>query len=186
MKLHLGCGQRLLAGYINVDKEGSPDVRHDLEEFPWPWPDNEFDEVLLHHTLEHLGRTPKLFLGVMRELYRVCAPGAAVHITVPHPRHDHFIGDPTHVRAITPEVLSLFSKKNCEAWKQAGASNTPLAVFHNIDFEVERKSIVLEPKYLEGLRSGAYTALQIDEFLRDRNNIATEMKFTLRAIKAAA
>jgi hypothetical protein len=46
----------------------------------------------------------------MREIYRVCRHDAVVHVVVPHPRHDDFINDPTHVRPITPEVLSLFDR----------------------------------------------------------------------------
>lgn len=183
LKLNLGCGQRSLAGYVNVDKEGEPQVRHDLEQFPWPFETSSADEVLLSHVLEHLGREPEVFIGVMKELYRVCAPRALVHIAVPHPRHDHYLGDPTHVRPITPEVLSLFSRGNCERWGAAGAANTPLALYHEVDFEVEKQTIVLEAKYKRGLDDGTYTALQIDEFLRERNNVATEMRFVLRVRK---
>ncbi|MBF0395018.1 MAG: hypothetical protein HQL38_20270, partial [Alphaproteobacteria bacterium] len=39
------------------------------------------------------------FRAVMRELYRICRDGASITVTVPHPRHDNFIGDPTHVKA---------------------------------------------------------------------------------------
>jgi hypothetical protein len=184
MKLHLGCGQHLLADYINVDKEGTPDVKRDLErEIPWPWETSSAEEVLLVHTLEHLGRTPEAFIAIMRELYRVCAPGALVKIVVPHPRHDHFLGDPTHVRVITPEVLSLFSKKNCARWKEIGASNTPLAVYHDVDFDLVEKRLVIEPKYLEAFRSGQITALELDTLVAERNNIASEIRMTLRAVK---
>ena len=183
LKLNLGCGARKFEGFVNVDKYGEPDVRHDLETFPWPWTDSSVDEVRLIHVLEHLGRDPEVFIGIMKELYRICAPNALVRIAVPHPRHDNFIGDPTHVRVITPEVLSLFSKRLNLAWQKMGASNTPLALYHGIDFEIVEKRIVLEKRYHEGLESGAYTALQIDEFLRERNNVAREMRFTLRAVK---
>lgn len=183
MKLNLGCGGRRLAGYVNVDMHGEPDVRHDLETFPWPWADSTAEEVVLSHVLEHLGAASAVFIGVMKEIHRVCAPGALVRIAVPHPRHDHFLGDPTHVRPITPEVLSLFSKANCARWAEIGAANTPLAVYHDIDFEIVEQRLTLEPRYLRALKSGAMTAEQVDEALRERNNVASEMRFVLKAIK---
>ena len=70
-----------------------PDQVVDLERFPWPWPDSSADEVLLNHVLEHLGQHPDTFIGVMKELWRVCAPGARVRVHVPDPRHEHFLGD---------------------------------------------------------------------------------------------
>ena len=200
LKLNLGSGQNPLPGFVNVDKEGNPDLRIDLEMFPWcpvttgaqgmiemrgaqALAANCADEVVMNHVLEHLGRDPNVFIGIMKELYRICAPNALVRIAVPHPRHDNFIGDPTHVRVITPEVLSLFSKRLNLAWQKMGASNTPLALYHGIDFEIVEKRIVLEKRYHEGLESGAYTALQIDEFLRERNNVASEIRLTLSALK---
>ena len=31
IKLNLGCGEKRLPGYLNVDKFGTPDLKHDLE-----------------------------------------------------------------------------------------------------------------------------------------------------------
>src|SRR5262245_14771360 len=111
MRLNLGCGFDQRAGFLNVDKMPAcrPDLVVDLEALPWPWPDDAADEVVLRHTLEHLGQSPELYLGIVKELWRVCRNGATVSITVPHPRHDNFLGDPTHVRAVTPQGLELFS-----------------------------------------------------------------------------
>src|SRR5690242_6188134 len=112
MKLNLGCGQNKVPGYLNVDKYAAcePDRVVDLEAFPWPFADGSAEEILLTHVLEHLGRDTDTFLGIMKELYRVLSPGGKVEIRVPHPRSEGFLGDPTHVRPISPTILTLFSK----------------------------------------------------------------------------
>ena len=51
LKLHLGCGNKMLNGYINVDKYGKPDILKDLEELPWEWESNSIDEILMIHVL---------------------------------------------------------------------------------------------------------------------------------------
>jgi hypothetical protein len=111
IELNLGSGNHPLHGYVNDDRFGTPDVLHDLETFPWPWETSSVDEIVLNHVLEHLGETTEKFFGVMKELYRVAAPAATIHVVVPQPNHDDFQADPTHVRRITPRGLELFSRK---------------------------------------------------------------------------
>ena len=84
LKLNLGSGQRPRPGYINVDKYGTPDVTHDLEAFPWPWPDDSVSEIVLCHVLEHLGFDANVYFAIMKEMYRVCQANARIHISVPH------------------------------------------------------------------------------------------------------
>jgi hypothetical protein len=45
LRLNLGCGMNRLDGYVNVDRQGEPDLRHDLDVIPWPWPDDSVSEI---------------------------------------------------------------------------------------------------------------------------------------------
>jgi SAM-dependent methyltransferase len=92
--LNLGCGRKHASGAINLDitSETSPDVVHDLNKTPWPFPDNNFREVLAFDVIEHLGDIVK----TMEEIHRICQPQAVVKITVPHFSCANAFTDPTH------------------------------------------------------------------------------------------
>ena len=55
-KLHLGCGAEYKKGWVNVDidKNVKTDKIVDLEKFPYPFKNNEFDVVYIKHVLENL------------------------------------------------------------------------------------------------------------------------------------
>jgi hypothetical protein len=183
LRLNLGCGSKRLPGWCNVDKFGEADVNWDLERFPWPWPDSSADEVLLIHVLEHLGREPDIFIGVMKELYRVCRDGAVVRISVPHPRHDHFLNDPTHVRPILPGTLAMFSRRqNLEA-QRLGASDTPLALYHGVDFELVSTQHALEEPYQTRFDQGQLTLDEARELERTSCNAVRQIDMVLKAVK---
>jgi hypothetical protein len=165
LRLNLGAGsnhQPRKEGWINVDKYPPADIVCDLEEYqfvqrtngtfdkkyaPWPWPESCVDEALFSHSLEHLGETTEGFFHIVKELYRVCKPGAKVTIFAPHPRHDHFMNDPTHVRIITPSVMRLFSKQLNAAWAAEGKSLTPLGLHLDVDFVINRETSLLDDNY---------------------------------------
>lgn len=186
MKLNMGCGNNKKPDFVNVDmfEECEPDVLFDLESTPWPWLDDSVDEVLFNHSLEHIGAETKVFLAIIQELYRVCMKDALLRVNVPHPRHDNFITDPTHVRIITPDVLGMFSKANNDHWKRTNAANTPLAHYLGVDFEIENYDIVLEEPYQTACRDGSMSLQQLDVILKERNNIASEYRMLLRVRKA--
>ena len=81
-KLNLGCRAFKKEGYVNVDccAELKPEVLHNLDEFPYPFNDNEFDLIEADHVLEHL-KDPFRF---MKEIHRVAKKDALVIIKVLH------------------------------------------------------------------------------------------------------
>ena len=141
LKLNLGCGEKRFPGYINVDKYGSPDIKHDLESFPWPWETNSVSDIVLIHVLEHLGKDVEIYFGIFKEMYRICNHGAKIKIIVPHFRHQFFYDDPTHVRVVTPLGLQLFSQRLNKLWVEQGAANSPLGLYLDVNFEL-RQTII--------------------------------------------
>ena len=185
MKLNMGCGHNKRVNYINVDQSAVclPDQVVNLEVTPWPWPNNSVDEVLFENSLEHIGHETHVFLAIIQELYRVCKNDAIIKIDVPHPRHDYFIDDPTHVRAITPLTLQLFSRRLNDLWKEKKAANSPLAHYLNVDFEIETCETALDEPYLSMFREGQLSQQDIAIALREKNNVAHSYHFIWRVIK---
>jgi predicted SAM-dependent methyltransferase len=185
MRLNLGCGDARMEGYLNVDKEAGckPDKILDLEVFPWDFKDNSVDQIILSHVLEHLGQTSQTYLLIMRELYRICKAGAKIDIKVPHPRHDDFITDPTHVRPILPGQFYMYSKKQNKEWREQGVANTPLADYLNIDFEVEDVTWVLDNRWLQRLQDGKITSEELAEKAEHEFNIIKEVHIQLKVVK---
>lgn len=183
LRLNLGSGQRPLEGYLNVDKYGEPDLRWDLETFPWPWDDNTVSEVKLIHVLEHLGQQTQTYLQIIQELYRICLPDAKIQIIVPHHRHDNFVHDPTHVRAITPSGLQMFSRKLNQDWQTQGCANTPLGLYLNVDFELVKTNLVASALWFSRYGDRAQDVQLLLQESTLYNNLIEEVEMHLRVVK---
>jgi SAM-dependent methyltransferase len=92
--LDVGCGNAKIPGAVGIDAVAGTqaDIVHDLNQFPWPLPDDSFDVIRLWSVLEHL-EDP---LAVLAEVHRVARPGALVIILVPHFSSAMSFTDPTH------------------------------------------------------------------------------------------
>lgn len=203
MKINFGCGTHHKTGYLNVDKFAPADLVVDLEDkgtwsesftdengitacrtmfnsyLPWPWGDSSVEEALFHHSLEHMGETTAGFFHIMKELYRVMKHDGIVDITVPHPRHDDFLNDPTHVRPITPMILTLFDRSENEAWAKSGVPNSPLGLQLGVDFRIIRGECkaTLDPIFT------GYPEAALKDAILTKMNVIKMYNIKLRVVK---
>ena len=185
MKLNLGCGNKLLKGYINLDKFNyyKCDVTHDLEKFPYPFKNDSVNEILLSHVLEHIGQQPDTFINIIKELYRIYTNNALIIINVPHPRHEDFLSDPTHVRPITVLGLSLFDQKLNRDWQKIGAANSPLGLIHDVNFNIEKYEYLLDENIVSKRNIGELNDQELEKMMLHNNNVIKQININLRAIK---
>ncbi len=102
-RLHLGCGNRVWPGWINIDRyqhdapDGCPpdfwccDVNFDLPMVE----DASVDYVFSEDFLEHL--PPDRRVAVMNEIHRVLVPGGVMEHYVPNAGSRNDFGSPTHL-----------------------------------------------------------------------------------------
>lgn len=108
-KLHLGCGENIFSGYINLDLRKLPgvDIVHDINQ-PLPFPDNTFAEIVALNVLEHV----KDLQSVIREMYRVTEPGGIWKIEVPYYNSPYAWNDATHYRAFGLDTFQALAREN--------------------------------------------------------------------------
>ena len=83
VKLHLGCGTKKLAGWVNIDsvRACSPDLLHDLTK-PLPFDDRVADEILAEDLLEHFDKYLRFL--IFYEWARVLKVNGTITVQVPN------------------------------------------------------------------------------------------------------
>jgi len=101
----LGSGNVDLADTtVDIDEDTDPDVVHDLDEFPYPFEENEYDTCWLIHILEHLENPDK----ALEEAKRIASD--RVIAIIPIGERD----DPDHKKIYMPEGLDKFNPDTVE------------------------------------------------------------------------
>lgn len=156
---------------LDHNPDHAPDVVHDLEVLPYPFPDNSFDELHAYETLEHTGAQGdwRFFFGQFSEFWRILKPGGFLAATCPSYRSMWAWGDPSHRRVITSGSLVFLSQARYRSQIDGNPGpKTPMSDFrfcYSADFEPARdrasdRQLVFEDEWqlwfiLQAVKHGA-------------------------------
>jgi SAM-dependent methyltransferase len=106
--LNVGCGSNPLPGALNHDRiihSNWVDFAHDLEVFPWPWEDEEWEFINADDVMEHLHVDLQVW---MNEMWRILKPGGELSMRLPAWDNPLSYRDPTHYHVFHEESFAYW------------------------------------------------------------------------------
>lgn len=145
--LNLGAGNRVIGDAVNHDVvKHRPEIAvvWDLNNMPWPWPDNSFDQIVARAVLEHI--RPDLVQS-LNECWRILRPGGQLFVKLPYWESEISHEDPTHRWFFALRSLDQFDPDTERGREYA--------------FYTPRKWRILEPPVLNKARSSIIAKMQV-------------------------
>jgi len=81
MKLHLGCGTKILSGFLNIDARPFDNAIMDNVQTLDSYTENSVDLIYACHVLEHIRRLK--IANVLKRWHEILKPGGKLRIAVP-------------------------------------------------------------------------------------------------------
>jgi predicted SAM-dependent methyltransferase len=176
VKLHYGCGPRMLPGWVNIDGWPNPgiDLVTDLRQ-PLPLASGSCDFIFSEHVFEHIDRAFRL--RVLREFHRLLSPAGVMRIVVPdmelavdaYRRQDISWFDRAGIGGTTPaeglnNLVSMHTHRFIDDWaslepllREAGFSKVERSTFNasvhpELRIDREEESRAISSLYVEARR----------------------------------
>ena len=110
IRLDIGCGENKNEGFVGMDMRplDGVDIVWDVEEFPWPLPDNSVTMATASHLVEHINPHKGGFIRFMDEVWRVLIPDGQFAIVCPHGYSSGYLQDPTHCNQLSEASWAYF------------------------------------------------------------------------------
>lgn len=98
---------------LDIVEEHKPDVVWDLNNLPYPFENESYDEIHAYEVLEHCGVQGdwKFFFEQFSEFHRILKPGGYFIASVPMWDQAWAWGDPGHTRVIAANTLMFLEQK---------------------------------------------------------------------------
>lgn len=121
---------------LDINEDCNPHVLHDLNQLPYPFDDDMFDEIHAYEVLEHCGTQGdwRFFFDQFSELHRILKPNGYLVGTCPNWDSVWAWGDPGHTRIISQQALTFLSQAEYEAQVGKNAM-TDYRFCYQADFE---------------------------------------------------
>lgn len=144
VKLHFGCGTRILLGWTNLDGWAAPGVDHvvDLRE-RLPLADGACRLIFSEHTLEHF-EMPEIE-KILHEFARVLRPGGVLRLVVPDAERyaqAYVKGDIAWFQAVAGEWLA--QPRSGPATLAKGLSHLFLDHYHRVALDFQTVEMLLK------------------------------------------
>jgi len=110
IRLDIACGSNKQPGFVGMDirRLDGVDIVHDLEDIPWPLPDESCILIMASHIMEHICPARFGMIKVMDECWRVLKPQGQLAISMPHGRSAGYLQDPSHCNQRNETTWSYF------------------------------------------------------------------------------
>jgi SAM-dependent methyltransferase len=117
--LDIGPGVNPIPGAETLDSNPRipATIRHDLNVFPYPIPDNTYDMIHTSHCLEHLQGNNAI--GALEEIWRIAKPNARVTVRLPHYSGRMAWFSPEHVKPFGVMLFHHFDPATLQSHSSA-------------------------------------------------------------------
>lgn len=178
MRLNLGCARNKLAGFLSLDMEPrvEPDVLHDLETVPLPFPDATFDCILGSHVFEHI----RNFLPLVADLHRLLKPGGFLIAVTPYISSDDAWDSPHHVRAFSENTWHYVCQ---DLYERTPLPHAGFGAYQGFDYKpwtIANITLVPEPDLELGSKGIVGRQLELQVKKRFMRNVIREIHAVLQ------